>query len=169
MNYKHLLGRKFIWQQQDCYALLRDFYRDVFQIELPNYARPDDFWQTGLNLFFDSSRDAGFYELNVHPSQYKFGDVVVSAIDSGFGNHCAIFVENGRIIHHLYNRLSEGPVPFKGLVRNTCVGVYRHKDVPDLAVLETEVADIRSFLSPKKQKLLDELRATHSGPQSETN
>lgn len=166
MTYQHLLGRPFVWMKTDCYALLRDFYRDVFGIELPNYARPDEFWKAGLNLFFENHREAGFTEITVHPSEYRFGDVAVSAIDSSFGNHCSIFVENGRIIHHLYNRLSEGPVPFKGLVRNTCVAVYRHKDVPITTVAEKQ--DIRSFLSPKKQKLLDELRAQNFPTERQT-
>ena len=167
-SYQHLLGRPFIWQVQDCYALVRDFYRDVFNINLPNFARSDEFWKHGLNLIFDNSRAAGFREISVHPTDYKFGDIAVSAIDSSFGNHCSIFVENGRIVHHLYNRLSEGPVPFKGLVRNTHVAVYRHEEVEKLPPQKTETQDVRSFLSPSKQKRLDELRLDYARTEGET-
>lgn len=166
MNYQHLLGRTFLWRERDCYALLRDFYRDVFDIDLPNFARPPDFYQKGLDLFREQYQHAGFTEINIHPSQIKIGDVAISAIDSSFGNHCSIFVENGRVLHHLHGRLSE-VTPFRGLVRNTCVGFYRHHGVPDLTTTLAEKRDLRDFLSPTKQKLLDELRANYSGPQKE--
>jgi len=168
MDYQHLLGRPFKWRVCDCFALLRDFYRDVFDIDVPNFARPEDFYLRGLNLFQENYMAAGFREISVHPSEIKFGDVAVSAIDSTFGNHCSIFVENGEIIHHLHGRLSE-VAPFRGLVRNTCVGIYRHQDVPDLSLKRTSKQDLRDFLSPSKQKLLDELRATHSGTQDQAD
>ncbi|MBN7759787.1 C40 family peptidase [Nitratireductor aquibiodomus] len=167
-HYQHLLGRQFEWQVKDCYGLLRDFYKDIFHVDLPNFARPEDFYQRGLNLFQEHYREVGFRELNVHPSEYKFGDVILCAIDSSFGNHCGVFVENGRVIHHLYGRLSEVS-PFRGIVRNSCIGVYRHKDVTDVSAPQTEVKDLRDFLSPKKQKKLDELRATYSGPQEQAD
>lgn len=168
-KYQHLIGRPFVWGRQDCYGLVRDFYNDVFDIQIPDYARPEDFYLTGLDLFRELYRDAGFKEIDVHPSEYKFGDVALSAIDSPFGNHCSIFVENGRIIHHLHGGLSRGPDFFRGLVRNTCVGIYRHKEVPENVTTEVETSDLREFLSPKKQQVLDKLRSSHSGTQNKTD
>ncbi|MER8983976.1 NlpC/P60 family protein [Mesorhizobium sp. M0843] len=168
MNYQHLLGRKFAWGSQDCFGLMRDFYSDVFGIELPNIARPEDFYQKGLNLFGENYRSMGFKEIQVHPSEIKFGDVIVAAIGSTFGNHCGTFVENGRILHHLYGGLSQVS-PFRGIMRNNCIAIYRHQDVPSVVVTQAETRDLRDFLSPSKQKLLDELRAAHSGTQAEAD
>ncbi|RWM90015.1 MAG: hypothetical protein EOR84_22665 [Mesorhizobium sp.] len=164
MNYNHLLGREFIWGKYDCYGLLRDFYLDVFQIELPNYARPEDFYQKGLDLFKDLYRDGGFKEINVHPSEIQIGDMVVSAVSSSFGNHCGVFVENGRVLHHLYGGRSKVD-PFRGLLRNNCTGIYRYQDLPHEAINRVETQDLRDYLSPSKQKLLDELRAANPGTQ----
>lgn len=168
MDYQHLIGRTFEWGKRDCFGLLRDFYRDVFEIELPDFARPKDFYQHGLNLFTENYRAAGFKEISVHPSELRFGDVAVSAIGSTFGNHCGAFVENGRFLHHLYGGLSQVTL-FRGTVRNNCIGFYRHQDVPDVVITQTEKRDLRDFISPNKQKLLDELRATHSGSQNQAN
>ncbi|RUU74355.1 NlpC/P60 family protein [Mesorhizobium sp. M7A.F.Ca.MR.362.00.0.0] len=168
MNYQHLLGRQFVWGSRDCFGLLRDFYQDVFGIELPNLARPEDFYQKGLNLFGENYRSMGFKEIQVHPTDIKFGDVVVAAVGSTFGNHCGVFVENGRILHHLYGGLSKVD-PFRGIMRNNCIAIYRHQDVPSVVVNATETRDLRGFLSPNKQKLLDELRAAHSGTQAEAD
>jgi len=159
MNYQHLIGRTFKWRERDCYATVRDFYRDILNMELPDFARPTDFYLHGLDIIRENYTAAGFKEINVHPSEIKVGDVSISAIDSVFGNHCAVFVENGRILHHLQGRLSE-VTPFRGLVRNTCVGLYRHPAVPDLTITLGERRDLRDFLTPSKQKILDELRAS---------
>ncbi len=40
VKYDHLLHKQFKYGKQDCFTLLRDFYRDNFDILLPNYARP---------------------------------------------------------------------------------------------------------------------------------
>lgn len=42
MKYQRLLGRPFEHGSRDCYGLVRDFYLDVFDIELTNYAHPDE-------------------------------------------------------------------------------------------------------------------------------
>lgn len=158
-NYQNLVGRPFQWGSLDCYGLVRDFYSQIFGIELPDYARPDDFWSKGLDLFQDHYLDAGFYALErVHPSQWQFGDVIISAIQSRFGNHSAILVENGKILHHLYGRISTVE-PYKGLVRNGTTGVFRHRDVK-LPQLQSEQRDIREFLSPSMRNKLDALRQT---------
>lgn len=167
MNYQHLLGRQFAWGTKDCFGLLRDFYQDIFGIELPNIARPEDFYQKGLNLFAENYRSMGFKEMQLHPTEIKFGDVAVQAIGSTFGNHCGVFVENGRFLHHLYGGLSKVD-PFRGIVRNNCIGFYRHQELPSVTI-ETETRDLRDFLSPNKQKLLDELRAAHSGTQDKAD
>ena len=159
-DYQHLIGRPFKWGKRDCIGLLISFYKDVFDIDIPNYARPDDFYKKDLNLFNNLYRDAGFYVLNCHPAEYQFGDVVFSAIQSEFSNHCSIMVENNQILHHLYGRLSNVE-SYKGLTRNTATGVYRHKDVDLNQVQMLEKRDILDFLSPTMRKRLDGLRSSN--------
>lgn len=157
LKYDHLLGHQFLLGTRDCYSLLKDFYADNFGIELPNYARPADFWKHGINLYWENYSKNGFYPLDCHPSEYQPGDVVLMAMRSTIANHAAVLVENGQIIHHLQGRMSE-KTGYIGVFRNTTVGVFRHKDV----VVETvqQTANIEDYLSPRVLEKIRERRAS---------
>ena len=91
------------------------------------------------------------------PHDWQRGDVVLMAIMSEVPNHAGVIVEPGKILHHLYGRLSTIE-DYRGIWRNTTVGVYRHKDVV-LPVEETQQLDIRDVLSPAQRRLIDGLSA----------
>lgn len=128
MKYEHLLARKFVHGRTDCYALVRDFYRDNYGLALRNYARPDNHWDLGFDLYMSSFYAEGFRVLDVHPSEWRPGDAVLMAIQSPVANHAGIFVENGKMLHHLWGGISE-VTDYRLLYRNTTVAVVRHKDI----------------------------------------
>lgn len=128
MKTDHLIGRKFIHGSADCYGLVRDFYRDNFGVQLRNYARPDDHWDAGHNLYMDCFFDEGFRVLHCHPLEWRPGDAILMAIRSPVANHAGVFIEGGQVLHHLWGRFSIVE-PYAGLLRNTTVAVLRHKDV----------------------------------------
>lgn len=152
MNYDSLVGLKYTSGKQDCYGLVRAFYSQVFGIELPNYARPKDWWNMEMDLYTDRYYKNGFRLLDVHPSEFQFGDVILISYRSAVPNHAGILVENGNILHHFTNRLSSVD-PYKGIWRNNTVGVYRHKDVvlPDTQ----EVGQIIDYLPPSIRRKID--------------
>ena len=152
-----MIGRQFHYGTVDCYSLVRDYYREEFGIELPNVARPNDFWEHGIDLYGKHYAKAGFQLLDLLPHDWQRGDVVLMAIMSEVPNHAGVIVEPGKILHHLYGRLSTIE-DYKGIWRNTTVGVYRHKDVV-LPVEETQQLDIRDVLSPTQRRLIDGLSA----------
>jgi cell wall-associated NlpC family hydrolase len=162
MRYEHLVGREFVWGSDDCYGLLRDFYRDNFEIELPNYARPDDFWSRGLNLYVDHYYENGFRPIDVHPTDWQVGDVFLMAIQSNTPNHVAILVENGNILHHLYGCRSIVEL-YRGKWRDLTIGVFRHKDVKIEASEAT--ADVFDLLPPAIRRKIDEAREAASVPE----
>lgn len=137
MKYEHLIGLEFKFGDQDCYGILRRFYKDNFDIELPNIARPHRFWEDGLDLYGSYYYELGFRPLDCHPMDYRYGDVALMAILSTTPNHIGIFLENGRMLHHMINRRSE-IVRFGGMYRNNCLNVFRHKDV----VIKTEESEV---------------------------
>lgn len=153
MRYDHLTGRPFLYGKTDCYDLLRQFYIDNFDITLPNYARPKEFWAHGLNLYSDLYRKNGFYSLDCHPTEYRPGDVILCAISSEVANHVGVFVENGQVLHHLLGRLSMVE-PYRAILRNTTVAVLRHKDVTVEQVKST--ANLLDLVSPNVKRKLDE-------------
>jgi cell wall-associated NlpC family hydrolase len=128
MKYNHLLGQPFRYGKTDCYGLVRAFYRDNFNIDLPNYARVEDWWDHGFNFFMDFFHENNFRSVEDHPADWKPGDLILMAIRSKVANHSAVLLEGGKIIHHLYGQLSRID-DYRGLYRNTTVAVLRHKDV----------------------------------------
>lgn len=153
LKYDHIVGRKFIYGKQDCYALLRDFYSENFGIILPNYARPNNFWKFNLNMYMDRYLKNGFDVLHCHPSEYRPGDVFLMAIESEVANHVGVLVENGQILHHLWNRPAVVE-PYRTLLRNTTVGVVRHKDVKLEQVATT--GDLLDYVNPSVRRKLNE-------------
>lgn len=155
LEYNCLLGRPFKHGVTDCYSLIRDFYRINYGIELTDYARPDEWWNKGLNLYQDNILKEGFYLLDVHHSEWQPGDVLLMGIQSRVANHAAVLVENGHIIHHLWGRLSTKE-PYRRFYRNLTLGVYRHKDVPDYR--EEEKVDFMDLLPSHLRKRFEDAR-----------
>ena len=128
IKYEHLLGKQFQLGKNDCYSIIRDFYNDNFGIVLPNFARPTQFWDHGMNLYMDRFPKLGFKVLHVNPHEYQIGDLFIMSIQSNVANHAAILIEKGMILHHLMNQIST-VTPYRGIWRNNTVAVIRHKDV----------------------------------------
>lgn len=128
LKYEHLQGIPFKYGSTDCYGLVRRFYADNYGIELTNYARIEDWWDKGLNLFMEYFHDEGFHSLDVHPSEWRSGDLLLISILSSVANHTAILLPEGKILHHMYGQLSKVE-DYRGAYRNNTVAVLRHKGV----------------------------------------
>ena len=129
LRYEHLLGREFDEHDANCYAIVRDFYKDNYGIELTPYACPHNWWSHGLNLFLDNAEHEGFSLVHENPRHWRAGDVIICAINSPVGNHAAIMLPGGKILHHLVGQRSL-VTPYAGMFRNATVATYRHKLVP---------------------------------------
>jgi len=98
-----LEGRPFVHGVQDCYALVRDWYRQERGITLPDFPRADGWWERGEDLYLRQYRDAGFEPAHGDPQP---GDVLLMQVMSAQVNHAAIFLGDGQMLHHLYGRPS---------------------------------------------------------------
>lgn len=97
-----LEGRVFRHCIADCYTLIRDYYKQVRDIVLPDFYRPEDWWSKGLDLYVENFGKAGFVPVDSPQN----GDVVLMSILSPVSNHGAIWLEGDIMLHHLTNRLS---------------------------------------------------------------
>lgn len=161
LKYDGLIGRQFQHGKTDCYDLIRTFYEMNFGLKLRNYARPDDWWDLGFDLYREAFHDEGFRVLNCHPSEYQIGDVFLMAVRSTTANHAGVLVENNKILHHLWGRRSLIE-PYRGLTRNTTLMVLRHKDI----VIEKnhEKIDVMEYLPDAvRQKIAAALLRGGSG------
>ncbi len=118
-----LLGRMWCHGVLDCYALIRDWYAQHRGVALPDFARADDWWHQGQNLYVENFRQAGFTRLIDETPQP--GDVLLMQIMAKVPNHGAIYLEGDIILHHLFNRLSCRDV-YGGYYRKNTTHILRY-------------------------------------------
>lgn len=97
-----LEGRRFLHGAVDCYTLIRDYYRQVRGVVIPDFVRTDGWWDRGENLYLANFGAAGFVEVD----SPQDGDVVLMKVLSGQPNHGAIWLDGDVLLHHLPGRLS---------------------------------------------------------------
>ena len=100
-----LRGRQWVWGLQDCYSLVRDWYKEEKNIELRDWTRPTTPEEFLLNPMFESCAwRTGFRELRPE-EKLLTGDLLFMSIGSLGLNHVAIFLDDD-VLHHLTDRLS---------------------------------------------------------------
>jgi cell wall-associated NlpC family hydrolase len=165
ITYDNLLGLEFKHGSQDCYSLVRAFYKQNYNLDFPDIARPDDWWDHGLNLYMDHFKEIGFDAVNVRPQDLRIADGFLMAVYRGsarlsssenkgkVANHSAVYIGDGKILHHMYGRLSSVE-NYTGMWFNTTVAVLRHKDVPIVKPVFEKI-DLMTLLPPNKRAKLE--------------
>lgn len=150
----HLLNRQFKWGEQDCFALLRDFYKDSYDIEIMNFARPEDHNSPILAELFKKGAEAeGFQQVEVRPNELVEGDVLLMAINSRTINHCAVYLGNGNILHHYVNSHSKEELLRNGWRRFICA-YFRHPEVKGKVQLDEGAIDLIDYYpEPMRSRL----------------
>jgi hypothetical protein len=98
-----LENRPFLHGLFDCYTLIRDYYKRNFDLYLPtNIQRNWEWWAQGENLYVDNAKDYSFEEV----SDIQKHDVLIMKIGSSMPNHGAVYLGEGKILHHLAGRFS---------------------------------------------------------------
>lgn len=100
-----LIGRGFRNYVTDCYAAMRDLYRQECYVTLPAFFHDWNWWKTGQQLIEAQYVDAGFKR--IPDSQIRPGDVVLISIRSSTPNHTAVWIGDGLIYHHSSSRLTD--------------------------------------------------------------
>jgi len=120
-----LVGRTWSHGVLDCYAIIRDWYKQELSIELPDFDRSDEWWKNGQNLYMDNILKVGFKPIS--QNELQEGDVILMAIGSSVSNHGALYLGDGVILHHIQNRLSTREV-FGGFYLKNATGYYRYEN-----------------------------------------
>lgn len=118
-----LVGREFQHGVLDCYAIIRDWYKQFLDIELTDYSRRDNWWHDGVsNLYVENFRQEGFYSVETA----QRGDMILMQIASSVPNHAAVYLGDGLILHHLQGRLSSTDV-YGGYFQKVTTHILRHE------------------------------------------
>lgn len=115
--------RQFVHGVMDCYALVKDYYKRDLGIELPEYDRDDKWWDRGQNLYLDNFAAAGC----VRVDDLQVGDIILMQVKSKVPNHAGVYLGDGLILHHVYNRLSSRDI-YDGYWQEVTVMYLRHKE-----------------------------------------
>ena len=121
VNYRALTGKEYVYGIQDCYTLIRDYYK-LKGILLPDFERPEDL-DTADSIFLEQAELCGFYPVDFNLR--KAGDMVVMKLRTRTPMHAAIYVGDDKILHQRTSSLS-AVEPFGRYYRQSVAAVYRY-------------------------------------------
>lgn len=121
VNYPALTGKEYVYGTQDCYTVIRDYYK-LKGVLLPDFERPEDL-DTADSIFLEQAELCGFYPVDF--DLRKVGDMVVMKLRTRTPMHAAIYVGDDKILHQRTNSLS-AVEPFGRYYRQSVAAVYRY-------------------------------------------
>lgn len=121
-----VVGRPFSHGILDCYALIKDYYKETLSISLQDCHRQDDWWHKGQTLYRDNFEKFGFIE--VPYKDLKIHDCFIICNGATEPNHAAVYLGEGKILHHVQGRLSSIDV-FGGYWLQNTWKTVRHKSL----------------------------------------
>ncbi len=114
------IGRPFRHGVMDCYSLIRDYYKLEYKLFLDEYPR-DWFWWDSKSDYLSAMRPPvkdlygenfskqGFTPI-ANTTDLKQGDSVLMKLNSDSINHAAIYIGDGKILHHVSSMM---PIDYK--------------------------------------------------------
>lgn len=125
-----LIGREFTHGVLDCYSLVRDCFKEMKDIDLPDYPRHDKWWERGENLYLDQFEEAGFVVVSRDADSFKMQpfDCPMMQLGSPMTNHAGVHLGDNVLLHHIINRLSCREV-YGGFWRRITTHIVRHRSL----------------------------------------
>lgn len=100
---EELYNRRFLFYIYDCYTLLRDYYHQKLNIELPEYPENFDITDIRKDAYWDNIEKFGFYKIAL--SEVREHDVLLLSFKRRC-DHSAIYLGDNRILNHMAMSIS---------------------------------------------------------------
>ena len=98
-----LVGRPYVYGALDCYSLVQDWYQAERGVDLARFPTEDRWWEQGdQDVLMESFRAVGFAEV----AEPAHGDVILMQVGAPVTNHCAIYLGDNMMLHHMPGKLS---------------------------------------------------------------
>ncbi len=118
-----LVGREWSHGHLDCYSLIRDYYKEVVKMDLPDFERTFEWWLKGDDLYAKNFENSGF---RIVPyKEVQLHDILLMQVGSKVINHGGVYLGDGIFLHHAHRRLSTRQV-FDGYWAKHLRHVVRH-------------------------------------------
>jgi proteasome lid subunit RPN8/RPN11 len=103
-----LVGCEFSHGTNDCYGLVRRYFKQTHGIALPDFDRSGEWWKDGHSDLYTQNFPAAGFVAQPRGSDPQIGDVLLMQIRSSNGvpNHAAVYLGDGTILHHCWGQLS---------------------------------------------------------------
>lgn len=99
------LKRTYVLGVHDCWSLVKDWYKGELGIDLGEFMNERTPYLNGENVFVRNIEAAGFYEVKDMTIQH--GDLMLIQVGPKGPNHGAVWLDSGRILHHVQDRVSK--------------------------------------------------------------
>jgi cell wall-associated NlpC family hydrolase len=100
---KGYLNRLYLYGIFDCYTIVHDYYSREWNLWLPNnMSRPYGWWDKAKNLYFENKPDW----VQESSSIQRYDTIIFNINDESLPNHAAVYLGNGKMLHHLETRFS---------------------------------------------------------------
>jgi proteasome lid subunit RPN8/RPN11 len=92
-------GRPYVYGVYDCFSVILDYYRTELGIDLPDFAREDEWWERDDDVYVRHMKDYGMVEVPFKDLQVN--DVILLTIRSKVANHAILYLGGDQGLHHL--------------------------------------------------------------------
>lgn len=127
-------GRDFSLGENDCFTLLREFYKKELNIEVKNYYRDANWFIDNPDTYQKYYANEGFVMVSDTPASLelsvlrKFDIILMKVLGKIYPTHAAMYYEDGLVLHHqrdCYSRIEE----YNETFRNRATHIIRHKNL----------------------------------------
>lgn len=111
------IGRPFVFNSMSCFSFIRDFYREEFSINIPNFHESGIPYlnksidkakiRKSMDIISDIFDNLSKYDFEEAIEPLKYGDIIcIHSSGLVFPIHFLIYIDNNEILHHKYNSYS---------------------------------------------------------------